>query len=165
MKSSSSNIKVSIVIPAFNEGEAIVKVIGDIREAMKTADYAYEILVVDDGSVDRTAELAEGEEARIIRHSENRGSGASRKTGIKAALGEWIVMIDADDTYPADAIPALLEHLPAYPQVIGDRAVEKVPGWVQCIAHHNPIQLHPIADKPHIAFMDHQADIGIDRTT
>jgi glycosyltransferase involved in cell wall biosynthesis len=125
MNESLEHIKVSIVIPAFNEGEAIAKVIREVREGMVGTSHPYEILVVDDGSKDHTVEVAEREGARVICHPENRGSGASRKTGIRASRGEWIVMIDGDGTYPANAIPELLACLDAYPQVIGARTVER----------------------------------------
>jgi glycosyltransferase involved in cell wall biosynthesis len=125
MSSAASAVKVSVVIPAYNEGEAIARVIREVKEVLDGTGNSYEILVVDDGSLDRTAEIAEGEGARVIRHRENRGSGASRKTGIRASQGSWIVMIDADGTYPAESIPELLRHLESYSQVIGARTVER----------------------------------------
>jgi glycosyltransferase involved in cell wall biosynthesis len=125
MGESEQSVQVSIVIPAFNERDAIVGVIREVREAMQGTSYSFEILVVDDGSHDGTAERAQGEGARVIRHGQNRGSGASRKTGIRAALGEWIVMIDADGTYPATSIPEIVDPLKEFAQVIGARTVEK----------------------------------------
>jgi glycosyltransferase involved in cell wall biosynthesis len=116
---------VSIVIPAYNEEKAIGEDIGKIKEAMKRTNYDYEIVVVDDGSTDRTAEIAKEKGARVIRHSENRGVGASRKTGIKEAKGEIIVMTDADGSYPNHQIPELLEFIPEYDQVVGARKEEK----------------------------------------
>lgn len=117
--------KVSAVIPAYNEAEAIAGVVRDVRAALERAGYTYEILVVDDGSSDDTALRAEEAGARVIRHKENRGSGASRKSGILASRGEWILMIDADGTYPAGAIPEILSPLEEFSQVIGARVVEK----------------------------------------
>jgi glycosyltransferase involved in cell wall biosynthesis len=125
MQMSGEKMDVTILIPAFNEEEAIGKVIEETRAVMQEVSDSYEILVVDDGSQDRTAQMAEAVGARVIRHPENRGSGASRKTGIRAARGDRIVMVDADGTYPADAIPQALEHLKTYSQVIGSRTVEK----------------------------------------
>lgn len=117
--------EVTIVIPAFNEAQGISKVISDVRATMEKTSYTYEILVVDDGSKDGTGAMAEEAGARVIRHQENRGSGASRKTGIKAARGRLIVMIDGDGTYPAEPIPYMLSLLKDYSQVIGARKVEK----------------------------------------
>ena len=125
MGESQEGIQVSVVIPAFNEREAIVGVIREVRGAMERTAHPYEILVVDDGSQDGTAEKAQEEGVRVIQHPQNRGSGASRKTGIRAARGEWIVMIDADGTYPADAIPEIVNPLKEFSQVIGARTVEK----------------------------------------
>jgi glycosyltransferase involved in cell wall biosynthesis len=124
MGASSGRCRVSVVIPAYNEGSAVAGVVREVREAMEHSPHAFEILVVDDCSTDNTAALAEQQGARVIRHPENRGSGASRKTGIRAAAGEWIVMIDADGSYPAHVIPRLLEHMPAFSQVIGARTEE-----------------------------------------
>lgn len=118
-------VKVSVVIPAYNEGEVISEVIKDVKQALEGTHHPFEIIVVDDHSDDETGTLAEMEGARVIRHPENLGSGASRKTGIRASSGEWIVMIDGDGTYPADAIPKLLDALDEYPQVIGARTVER----------------------------------------
>jgi len=122
---SNDQIQVSIVIPAFNEGESIGGVVRQIREVMEQTDYTFEILVVDDGSKDSTVETAQSQGVKVIRHEENRGSGASRKTGIRASHGEWILMIDGDGTYPAEAIPEILEPLDGVLQVIGARTVER----------------------------------------
>jgi glycosyltransferase involved in cell wall biosynthesis len=125
MAETAEQCQVSVVIPAFNESEAIGQVIQGVRTALDGTDYAYEILVVDDGSQDDTASRAESAGVRVIRHEENRGSGASRKTGVRAAKGEWVVMIDADGTYPAQAIPEVVAPLASFAQVIGARTVEK----------------------------------------
>jgi len=116
---------VSIVIPAYNEEEAIGEDIDTIKRAMDGSGYDYEILVVDDGSGDRTADIASDKGARVVRHIENRGSGASRKTGMKEAKGNIIVMTDADGSYPNHEIPNLLKFIPEYDQVIGARKEEK----------------------------------------
>jgi len=118
-------IDVTIVLPAFNEEEAIVKVIDDVHSAMANTSYQYEILVVDDESTDDTVKKASEKECRIVRRPVRQGSGASRKTGIINAKGEIIVMLDADGTYTAADIPRLLEHFPDYDQVNGARTSEK----------------------------------------
>lgn len=121
------SVEVSIVMPAHNEEAAIGKVIDDVRSAMEgdPRRRSYEILIVDDASTDRTAEIAREHGAIVISHRENQGSGASRKTGILKARGEIIVMNDADDTYPAAAIPQMLDYFPDCDQVIGARKSEK----------------------------------------
>jgi len=124
--------QLTILLPAFNEEQAIEQVLEEIVAAMAREDVRYEILVVDDASTDDTAGLAERFAAtcwqcpvRVIRCPENRGAGAARKVGIRQARGEVIVMLDADGTYPAESIPELLRHFPAYDQVNGARTSEK----------------------------------------
>ena len=90
MTALAADIRVSIVIPAYNEGESIATVVRQVRKVMEDTDYSFEILVVDDGSTDDTAKNAETQEIRVIPHEQNLGSGASRKTGIRASQGEWI---------------------------------------------------------------------------
>jgi len=112
---------VSVVIPAYNEEAAVGAQIKAIRRVLSVAGTPHEILVVDDGSNDRTAAEAVAAYARVLRHPENRGYGASIKTGIKAASHDRIVIIDADGTYPADAIPDLLTGLDTADMAVGAR--------------------------------------------
>lgn len=113
---------VSIVVPAYNEEGSISRTIDEIDGVMKSQDYKYEIIVVDDGSTDGTVEIAKQKpSARIIQHPYNRGYGASLKTGIKNAQGEIILIIDADSTYPVEKIPLLLSHMNEYDMVVGAR--------------------------------------------
>lgn len=118
---------VSIIIPAYNEKGSISRTIEDIDRVMKSQDYVYEVVVVDDGSTDGTAEMARGQStARVIRHDVNRGYGASLKTGIRNARGEIILIIDADSTYPVDKIPLLLSQMDRYDMVVGARTSKDV---------------------------------------
>ena len=112
---------VSIVIPAYNEELGIVESVNGVRQVMAKSHYDYEIIVVDDGSTDRTSELVRSTGSRVVRHDENRGYGAGLKTGIQAAKGEWIVITDADSTYPAERIPDLLKDAGDYDMVVGAR--------------------------------------------
>ncbi len=112
---------VSIIIPAYNEEESIVESVNGVREVMAGSHYDYEIIVVDDGSTDRTSERVRSTGARIVRHDENRGYGAGLKTGIRSAKGDWIVITDADATYPANRIPDLLRDAGKYDMVVGAR--------------------------------------------
>ena len=118
-------VDVSVVIPSYNEEEALAPVIRDVRTAMQSTSWAYEIIVVDDASTDRTVEIAKTESVCVIQHKLNRGSGASRKTGIRKARGEIIVMLDADGTYTAADIPRMLELFPEWDQVNGARTSEE----------------------------------------
>jgi glycosyltransferase involved in cell wall biosynthesis len=119
------DVAVTILLPAYNEEDAIKPVVDEVRAAMASTDHVYEILVVDDQSTDRTAARAEALGVRVIRRPLNGGSGASRKTGTLAARGEFIVMLDADGSYEPNDIPVLLDNMPAFDQVNGARTSEE----------------------------------------
>jgi glycosyltransferase involved in cell wall biosynthesis len=112
---------VSVIIPALDEEQAVGDQIQNIARVLNAEGIPYEIIVVDDGSTDRTAERAAQAGARVLRHLENRGYGASIKTGIDAAQFDTIVISDADGTYPSDQIPALIAKLEAADMVVGAR--------------------------------------------
>lgn len=112
---------ISVIIPAFNEEGGVGNVIGDIRKALAETARGFEILVVDDGSTDCTAERAREAGAVVIAHEMNRGYGAAVKTGVRSASYETIVLIDADGTYPPSAIGGLLEELRACDMVVAAR--------------------------------------------
>jgi len=119
-------LDVSIILPAYNEEEALGPDLDDVRKAMEATRYRYEIIVVDDGSRDRTPEIArERPWVRLVQHRFNRGNGAARTTGVRAARGEVIVFTDADRTYPNDRMPEMLGMIDAgADMVIGARRVE-----------------------------------------
>lgn len=112
---------ISIIIPAYNEENAIAETIEQVRTIMTASSYDYELIVVDDGSTDATGQRARKTGVRVIRHDENRGYGASLKDGIRAAKGDWVVITDADGTYPNDRIPDLLKHAGEHDMVVGAR--------------------------------------------
>jgi glycosyltransferase involved in cell wall biosynthesis len=118
-------LDVTVLLPCYNEEEALPKVIGDIRKALDSTKYSYEILVVDDQSTDQSAAIAQKLGCRVIVRPVRKGAGASRKTGILAARGDIIVMLDADGTYAAEDIPTMLAFFPAYDQVNGARTSEQ----------------------------------------
>lgn len=111
----------TILIPCYNEEGGIGPVIGEIRRTLQAAGIEHEILVVDDGSTDRSTEAALEAGARVIRHRSNRGYGAALKTGILAARHAQIVIIDGDGTYSAEYIPALLSELDRSDMAVGAR--------------------------------------------
>jgi glycosyltransferase involved in cell wall biosynthesis len=104
---------VSVVIPAYNEEHGIQPVLEDLRKDLDATDIEYEILVVDDGSSDKTWEsICEfAEPIKALRHEVNKGYGAALKTGIRKAKYPYICITDADGTYPNGRIPELLAHL------------------------------------------------------
>jgi len=112
---------VSIVIPAYNEESGIPLVVAELQRILGDYPAAVEIIVVDDGSTDATARAAALAGARVMRHRSNRGYGAALKTGIAAATYGHITIIDADGTYPASYIPALLDELERADMVVGSR--------------------------------------------
>ncbi len=89
---------------------------------MSEAGHRYEIIVVDDGSDDQTAEFANAAGATVLCHPYNIGNGAAIKTGIRYARGNALVMLDADGQHPPEDIPALLEMLEKYHMVVGARS-------------------------------------------
>jgi len=102
---------VSIIIPAINEEEGIEKTISAIpRQKLKEMGYSVEIIVIDGGSKDRTAELATRAGAKIIVEL-RKGYGLALKTGFNAAVGDIIASADADHTYPVEDIPELLAFM------------------------------------------------------
>ncbi len=109
--------KLTIIIPAYNEEEVISQVVARVRATKPTC----EIIVVDDGSTDRTPVLAEQAGARVLRHPYNKGNGAAVKTGIRAARGEVILLLDADGQHSPENIDKLLEYIGPYDLVVGAR--------------------------------------------
>lgn len=108
---------VSIVLPAYNEADSIGRVVTELR---RIADW-HEVLVIDDGSDDGTGAAAQDAGARVIRHPYNKGNGASVKTAIRAAGGEWIAIVDADGQHPPEDASRLVARLGEYDLVIGAR--------------------------------------------
>jgi glycosyltransferase involved in cell wall biosynthesis len=102
---------VTIVIPAFNEGPHVAAQIRHVESALAGTGWEYEVIVVDDGSTDDTAAAAAETGVRVLRNVRNMGYGASLKRGIAASQYEWILITDADGTYPASAIPRLLAEV------------------------------------------------------
>jgi glycosyltransferase involved in cell wall biosynthesis len=116
---------ISIVIPAYNAEEAIGEDIETILTTMKATDYEWELIVVNDGSTDRTQEIVEGyPQVKLVIHPYNLGGGASRNSGIRHSQGEIIVVADGDGTYPLTDIPKLVEALEGYDMVVGARTKE-----------------------------------------
>jgi len=109
--------RVSVVIPAYNEGPRVAGVIREVRARLPDA----EIIVVDDASSDDTAAQAAAAGAIVISRPHNIGNGAGVRTGVRAATGDVVIVIDADGQHnPAD-IPRLLAHLDRYDMVIATR--------------------------------------------
>ena len=114
---------ISIVIPAYNEKNAIEDTVKHIRQTLLDSKLVpHEIIVVDDGSSDDTANLALRSGAVVVRHPHNLGYGASLKSGILKSQYDTIVITDSDGTYPVSQIPFLYEkYSEGFDMVVGAR--------------------------------------------
>lgn len=98
----------SIVIPAFNEARKIAADVAAAAVFLRQASLSGEVIVVDDGSRDRTAENASAAGARVIRHPENNGKGRAVQTGVMQSVGEVVLVADSGSCVPyPDALPAV----------------------------------------------------------
>jgi glycosyltransferase involved in cell wall biosynthesis len=111
---------ISVIIPAKDEEQSVADTVLQVQRTL--AEIEHEVIVVDDGSHDATADCAKSAGARVISHPHNLGYGAALKTGIRAARYDTIVITDADGTYPNDQIPVLLkEYEKGFDMVVGAR--------------------------------------------
>lgn len=116
-----AEVKVSVVIPCLNEQDSIGICVAKARQALESAGVPSEIIVVDNGSTDRSAEVATSAGALVVVQAV-KGYGAAYLKGIEAARGEYIVMGDGDDTYDFSQVRELLRPLDeGYDFVIGSR--------------------------------------------
>jgi len=134
-------LQLTVIVPCFNERAGIESSVETLaRDLAPIQDF--EILLVDDGSTDGSSEIIEAlaqrmPGLRVVRHARNRGYGAALKTGIRRARGEWIAITDADDTYPSERLPELIELARECDMVVGARTEEgaehptlrRIPKW------------------------------------
>jgi glycosyltransferase involved in cell wall biosynthesis len=111
--------KVSVIIPVYNEG----KTIADLVSKIKTCYPDFEIIVVDDGSTDNTADAAQSAGARVYSHPYNIGNGAAVKSGIRVADGDILVFMDGDGQHDPEDMANLLECMPKFDMVVGARSM------------------------------------------
>ncbi|MGF1458952.1 MAG: glycosyltransferase family 2 protein [Leptolyngbyaceae cyanobacterium] len=113
---------VSVVVPVYNEEDGVAQTLDELHQVLQSTGYQYEIVAVDDGSRDRTAEiLIERTDIQLIQHRRNRGYGAALKTGITHAKYALIAITDADGTYPNDRLSELLALAQEADMVVGAR--------------------------------------------
>jgi glycosyltransferase involved in cell wall biosynthesis len=123
--------EVSIIIPAYNEGQAIGALLKKIKELYPDV----EVIVVDDGSTDDTADAARAEGAIVYSHPYNIGNGAAVKSGIRLASGEVLVFMDGDGQHDPKDVKRLLENFPAFDMVVGARAKGNQASWGRALAN------------------------------
>ena len=120
-----AEISVSVLIPAYNEEGAIASTVAAI-EAQRPGFRAMEIVVINDGSTDGTSEIARTLPVTLIEHERNRGYGAALKSGLQRALHDYIVIADADGTYPLEDLPRLAVDAPHFDMVVRARTGDVV---------------------------------------
>lgn len=125
------SLPITVVIPAYNEEAGLANTVADVKQALEAASVEYEIVVVNDGSTDGTANVAAKlEGVRVINHQRNLGYGGALKTGIRQAKYDLIVTTDADNTFPAEGILKLLDGADDADMAVGCRTAcdARVPG-------------------------------------
>jgi len=134
---------ISVVIPAFNEEQNIGFVLTNVHKILKETSLPYEIIVVNDGSTDRTAEIVKEHNAFLVNHGRNSGKGNALKTGFVMAKGKIVVMMDADGSHRPEDIPLLIDPLlngSEVDVVIGSRFNDEV-------SRNSTTRLHLIGNK------------------
>jgi glycosyltransferase involved in cell wall biosynthesis len=109
--------EITFVLPAHNEAGTVGALVSKIKALYPGAT----VIVVDDGSIDRTADAAQEAGAKVIRHPYNKGNGAAVKSGLRAASTTYVVLMDADGQHAAEEVSKLLAYLPEYDMVVGER--------------------------------------------
>ncbi|MBI4550382.1 MAG: glycosyltransferase [Candidatus Omnitrophica bacterium] len=122
----SNPIRLSVVIPAYNECNRLPQTLREIRPWLDSQGYAYEVLVSDDGSKDRTAEIVDEEargwkELRCLRWT-HEGKGSTVRRGCLAAAGDFVLIMDADHPTPIDTLDFMLPLMKDHDLVVGVRA-------------------------------------------
>ena len=113
----------AVIVPAYNEIDGVGRTIERVQTTLAQLDCTSEVIVVDDGSTDGTAQRAAEHGARVVSHRMNFGYGAALKTGILNTQADTITIIDADCSYAPEAIPGLYAKLEHADMVVGARAL------------------------------------------
>ncbi len=131
---------ISYIVPAYNEESSIITTLQRLAGILSELEMPCEIILVNDGSRDRTKELAgQFSQVKVVNHPINIGYGNALKSGIKSAKYEWIGIVDADGSYPIEDIPRLVKEMQdGFDMVIGsrintgqmDKPVKKLFRWI-----------------------------------
>lgn len=136
----------TIIIPARDESATIGSLLGQLHALNLPPS---QVLVVDDGSTDATGQIARDCGAEVVRHPYNMGNGAAVKSGLRAARGESILIIDADGQHDPQDVPLLLSYLGEYDLVVGARDAQSETSFGRGLYHRllNAFAGY-IADRP-----------------
>lgn len=114
--------RLSIVVPARNESLNLAGLLDELNEVLGDLDLPFhEVLVINDGSTDNTAELATERDARVIHHAIGLGNGAAVKRGIREAKGDWILLLDGDGQHPPHELPDMIREAELHDMVVASR--------------------------------------------
>lgn len=117
-------MKISIIVPAYNEENRIAPTLQIINTFFASQNYSYEIIVVDDGSKDQTTTVVNNlklPHTQVISYGGNRGKGYAINFGVKASSGDWILMTDADNSTPIEQFSKLFTQTDQFEVIIGSR--------------------------------------------
>jgi len=144
-------IDVSVVIPAYNEGGVIGRVIEGLRTRFDTLGKTHEVIVVDDGSTDSTTQAAADAGAVVVSHAYNMGNGAAVKTGLRRARGKVVVTMDGDGQHRAEDVERQLEHMREgnYDMAVGSRTTSSQAGSHRALANfgYNSLASYVVGHK------------------
>lgn len=123
------DIGLSIVIPVYNEENAILQTLHHLNDVIYRKGIKYEIIIVNDGSTDNTPHILNNSNLNfeLITFNQNRGYGAALKTGIKKSNYDIVAITDADGTYPNEKIPVMYEEIEYYDMIVGERSFKDLP--------------------------------------
>lgn len=129
VRSDLDGLTLSVVIPAYNEENAVRETVVQVIDTLTSAGIEHEVIVVDDGSSDKTRERAEETDAIVLFNQQNSGYGSALKRGVRRSQYEYVAILDADGTYPATYLPEMLALCRDQDMVVGDRgaAMKNVP--------------------------------------
>jgi glycosyltransferase involved in cell wall biosynthesis len=112
----------TVIVPVYNESQSITNFHKNLKDSLSKINEVYEIIYINDGSTDESAQILNKlEEVKILHHNVNRGYGASLKTGITHSTGDRIAIIDCDNTYETDDLVKLFDESPNNEMVVGVR--------------------------------------------
>lgn len=138
-----TDLSLTVVIPAYNEAGRILPTLEGILAFGERWPRSFEVLVVDDGSTDGTADLVQqafGSRVVVVRRPACGGKGRALRDGVAAATADWVLFVDADHAIRIEQIESFLPHTERYPVIIGSKrepgaragipALRRVAGWV-----------------------------------